>query len=298
MTGYVRADKPDLTGAEFEIYRGVYCSLCRSLGKNYTVIARLLLSYDFALAAIFRLSLVDDGCTFEKGRCPFNPSKRCWYCASKAELDFCAHCIIIIAYYRVIDNIHDREKGKKLLSLLALPLISLMHKKAKRLAPEAEEIVSKGIDSQNKVESKQSCGIDEAAHSSADMLGKIFSLGFNNDERENIYSVGYMIGRFVYLLDACDDLQSDIKSGNFNPFKKEFPSLTTSEDKTAFADRAEKELNLTQANLLEDKDRLHFKRFDPIIENILLRGLSNSQTAVVSRLRGENTDKTNSFTVK
>ena len=52
MLGYVKADKQNLTIGDYEIYRGIYCSLCKALGRNYSVFARLLLSYDFALAAV------------------------------------------------------------------------------------------------------------------------------------------------------------------------------------------------------------------------------------------------------
>ncbi len=52
MLGYVKADKPNMKMGDYEVYRAVYCSLCNALGRNYSVFARLLLSYDFALAAV------------------------------------------------------------------------------------------------------------------------------------------------------------------------------------------------------------------------------------------------------
>lgn len=46
MTGYIKAFKPELKIKDYELYRGVYCSECRVLGRLYTPIARMLLSYD------------------------------------------------------------------------------------------------------------------------------------------------------------------------------------------------------------------------------------------------------------
>ena len=57
MTGYVKISKADLKVKELELYRGIYCSLCNALGRNYSVFARLLLSYDFAFAAMLKLAL-------------------------------------------------------------------------------------------------------------------------------------------------------------------------------------------------------------------------------------------------
>ena len=297
MTGYVKADKKSLTMGDYEIYRGIYCSLCNSLGKNYSVFARLLLSYDFALAAILKLALSPSPCKLNKKSCPFNRAKKCWCCDDREEVDFCAHAVIIIAYYKILDNLHDREFFKKILSAMIYPFIALMHKKAKRLAPDIEEILSVNMKKQAECEKNQDSCLDEAAHYSADSLGKIFALGNDENIGAVMYNLGYMTGRFVYILDAADDLEKDIKSGNFNPFKKEFPSLDSKEDKSKFAQRAEQALNLTQASLLEYKDKITFNRFSAIAENILFRGLDRSASEVIDRYRGINKDK-KSITIK
>ena len=296
MIGYVRADRRRITGAQADVYRGIYCSLCKALGKNYSPAARLLVNYDFAFAAVFRLALKDGSCVFNKGRCAVNPTKECWYCQSAEEFDFCAHCVIIITYYKILDNLHDRGFFKKILSALAFPFIYFMHKKAARLCPEAENIVFESIAEQKKAEMKADCSIDEAAHNSADALGKIFALGFPADVYDDVYSTAYLLGRFIYLLDAADDLQSDIKKGNFNPFKAEFPELKDENAKLQFAGRAQSVLNLTHANLLEKSSQLEYKRFDSIIENIFFNGLYNTEKDIIDKIKGRKESDT--FTVK
>ena len=42
MTGYIKAFKPELKIKDYELYKGVYCSECRVLGRLYTPIARML----------------------------------------------------------------------------------------------------------------------------------------------------------------------------------------------------------------------------------------------------------------
>ncbi len=125
MLGYVKARKSEMKYGDYEIYKGIYCSLCNALGKNYGAPGRLLLNYDYTFAALILLALGPDSCTFTQKRCPFNPALKCFFCEKKAETDFCAHAIVITAYYKLKDNIKDGEPGKKLLSLLALPFVSL-----------------------------------------------------------------------------------------------------------------------------------------------------------------------------
>ena len=298
MLGYVKADKQNLTIGDYEIYRGIYCSLCKALGRNYSVFARAFLSYDFTLAALLRLSVLPDECVFDRSRCPFNPAKTCWYCRSTAEFDFCSHCVIIIAYYKILDDLHDRGIFKKLLALLLFPMISLMHKKAKRFARDIDTLIGNNMLGQAQAEKDPDTGIDEAAHFSADSLGAVFSAGSDPETAENMYRIGYLTGRLVYILDAADDLGDDIKSGNFNPLKKEFPDLDSAEEKQKFILRAEKLLNHTQAQLLEETDKADFKRFGVIIENIFSGGLERSAKSALMKYTDNPSDKQKSFTVK
>ena len=76
MFGYVRVDKPELKVKEYEMYKAVYCSLCKSLGKHYGILSRFTLSYDFTFLALLNMSL-KDGCNIiEQKRCAFNPLKK------------------------------------------------------------------------------------------------------------------------------------------------------------------------------------------------------------------------------
>ncbi len=298
MLGYIKPYKPELKIKEYELYRGVYCSLCKALGRNYTPAARLLLSYDFALAAMIRLGLAEDPCIFDSERCPFNLTKKCNICRNDTVFDFCAHCIVIIAYYKVIDNIRDRGFFKTLLSLVLFPVIYLMHIKAAKRAPEIEKTVKECMKNQADAENNPECTADEAAHFSAEATGRILAFGFGGETAGKLESLGYMLGRFVYLIDAADDLEDDIKKKNFNPFKSEFPSLSEEKERADFALRAEHALNLTQGRLLEIKETIEFRRFGVIIDNILLDGLDKSEKSVIEKYRASAEKPVKTFTVK
>ncbi len=293
LLGYVKAYKAELKMKDYELYRGAYCSLCRALGRNYSPIAQLFLSYDFTLAALLKLAVSENGCEFSQKRCPYNPAKKCLNCSEKPIFDMCAHAVIITVFYKVLDNISDSKGFKKLGAVLIYPLVALMHRKAAKLAPDIEKTVSAAIDAQNEAEKKENTGIDEAAHPSADALGKIFSGG----KADSLYSYGYMVGRFVYILDAADDLESDIKHGCFNPFKKDYSDISDEKIKQEFSARARGMLNLTQSAALEALDEIETRRFADILENITLDGLEASAAGVFDRYDGK-TVKTKKFTVK
>lgn len=292
MLGYVKAFKPEMKVKDYELYRGVYCSLCRALGRNYSPIAQLLLSYDFAFAAVLRLAISETGCSFSQKRCPYNPAKKCMICSRRDELDFCAHALIITVYYKVLDNLQDSGFGSKLLAALIYPMIKLMHKKAARLAPEVDKIIGESMKNQAETEKKSGVGIDEAAHASADALGKVIALGFECKTADSLYSLGYMVGRFVYILDAADDLEDDIKSRNFNPFKDEYSEIKDEKIRKIFVERVKGMLNLTQSSALEALDSFEKKRLGDVLENIVFDGLTFSAERTLGKYLSEDKKKT------
>ncbi len=287
MLGYVKAFKPEMKIKDYEAYRGVYCSLCRALGRNYSPLAQLFLSYDFAFAAVLRLAVSQNCCSFRPKRCPYNPAKKCMICQSTDELDLFSHAIIITVYYKVLDNLHDAGIKSKLIAALIYPIIFLMHKKAVRLAPQIEKIIGESMKFQAETEKKSNAGIDEAAHPSADALARVISFGIDGEKGGALYSLGYMVGRFVYILDAADDLEDDVKSGSFNPFKAEFFDIKEPECRTAFAKKAREMLNLTHSNALDSLDGIEKNRFGDILENIVYDGLIESSEKVLSKYAEE-----------
>lgn len=281
MLGYVRAYKPNLKIRDYEAYKGVYCSLCRNLGRRYSPLAQLFLSFDFTLAALLTLALRREDFRLIPCRCPYNAAKKCYKCAEKEALDACADAVIITVYYKILDNLHDKGFKSRLLSALVFPAVSLMHRKASRLAPDAEKCISSATAGQKQTEAQKNCGIDRAADPSAAALAEIFSQGFEGDNRLILSSLGYMIGRFVYILDAADDLEEDARRGNFNPFAGEIADFSSAEQREAFAVKIKQMLNLTQHEAAAAFELLEAKRFGAVLRNIIYDGLDSSADSVL-----------------
>ena len=227
MTGYIKAFKPELKIKDYELYRGVYCSECRVLGRLYTPIARMLLSYDFTFLSIVRLALQEQCGKFEKGRCCVNPAKKCLKCTEDAELERSADVVIIVSYYKLLDDIADGGFFKRLACRLIKPALSLMHKKAARRQEMLDRAVASAMKEQEKIEKSGTASLDEAADPSGKMLAAIFSQGYYGEDKIQLWRFGYLLGRWIYLLDAVDDIEKDIKSGSYNPLKAKFPDANS-----------------------------------------------------------------------
>lgn len=220
MFGYVRACKPELKIKEYETYKAVYCSLCKKLGKNYGILSRFTLSYDFTFLALLNMSL-QDGCDgFIQKRCAFNPFKKCNYCKNLDGIDMPAAAAMIVLYYKILDNIADERGFKKIGYWCLKPIFSCAHKKAARQYPQIETVVAEYIAAQNALESANCHSIDEAADPTARVMEQILSLCSDDETQKRVLArLGYCLGRYIYLLDAAADLPKDIKKGSYNVLK-------------------------------------------------------------------------------
>lgn len=271
MFGYVKAYKPELKIKHFEEYRGVYCSLCRTLRKRYGIASALTLSYDFTFFAVMRLCTQETPICFMQKRCPFNPAKKCNFCKEEnKQLDYTADIAIIMVYYKILDDIADGGFFRKLLMYLILPLFSLYHKKAARYCPEADNIIGRAMKRQAETEKAKTADIDEAADPTAEAMGELLSLGFEGNTGRILKRIGYLVGRWVYIADALDDMDKDKKSGKYNPV---LLSSMTSE-------QAVESLNMTAAETAMACELLEIKSFGGVINNIVYDGLYESVKSI------------------
>lgn len=250
---------------DYDIYKGVYCSLCKELGKRYGLIARLTLSYDFTFFAMVRMA-VRTGCVkFRSSRCTFNPAKKCLDCGrGNEDTAYTADISMLMLYHKLRDNIADSGFFKRLLCLLAMPYAKHVYKKAKQRQPEAAKIIEEQMSRQSEIESRNA-GLDEAADPSAKMLSLLLALKIECESIESLRQFGYMTGRWVYIIDAADDCADDIKDNSFNPLKKR------SEEEN-FNAYCEEMLNLTMGEAINNYKKLKINRFNDILENILYDG--------------------------
>ena len=104
MFGYITIDKENLTAEEYTVYKAIYCSLCKTMGKEYSLFSRFILSYDCTFFALLIMSIQDNVPCFNKDHCVFNPLKKCVLCENEVALSLSAALSISSAYYKLIDN--------------------------------------------------------------------------------------------------------------------------------------------------------------------------------------------------
>ncbi len=271
MFGYVRAYKPEMRIKEFEMYKAVYCSLCKELGKSYGPFARLTLSYDFAFLGLLNMSLSEDKCPTTRKMCTCNPLKKCTYLENRDPLRMPAAAAMIMLYYKLLDNIADEKGFKKIGYMLLKGVYSAAHKKAAAKYPKIEEIFAEYIKEQSLLEKENCQSPDKAADPTAKALAKVFELCSDEDMTKRILSrMGYCMGRYIYLLDAAVDLPDDIKKDNYNPLKN------VAEDSDYIKNTVVPQLNIAARETGLAFELLDVKKLKNILGNIIYVGMEET----------------------
>lgn len=284
MFGYVRIFKPQLRVCEYEEYKAVYCTLCRELGRSYGPLARMLLNYDYTFVAL--LYMATHRCTPEcrEKSCVFNPLKKCSFCTCERD-GFKLTCAMTaeMYYYKLCDNIADSgffgRLGWRLLRLTAAP----MRRKAKKQYPEIDTLVARCMTEQAAAEKAEDASVDSVSEPSARLISELAAMvAVTDTDRRILKDFGYYFGRWIYLIDAFDDMADDVKKKSFNPFVRRFE--LTREDIENNTERysearlyANECLNMTVARALTSFDLLDTGVYAPIFENILRLGLGEAQ---------------------
>ena len=219
MFGYIKPYIPELKVRDYELYKAVYCGLCKSMGKTTRLFSRFALSYDAVFLALVLSSL--HGIEFEtyKGRCGLNVLKKLIIAKDCDILRYSSAASAQLTYYSLLDKIRDEKGLKRLFAKTALPAFRKIKKRAHSVYDFDDEKTEKLLDTLHKAEEENTESLDYVSDIFGQLLSYYFECGAPEDKKRSAAVIGRMTGRFIYAADACDDLQKDIKKGAYNPLK-------------------------------------------------------------------------------
>lgn len=281
MFGYVKPYNPELRVRELEEYKAVYCGLCKQLGRSFGVFARFTLSYDFAFLAMLKTALDSEICPeTERCACIAHPFCKRIRVRENAAMQMAARAAMISVYYKLLDDRVDEGFFRRIGAALLLPFAKRARRKALAFADgvAADEAAAKMSAAQAQLETEKCPIPDAAAEPTANFLAAVLkNCAATAEQAAVLERFGYLLGRYVYLCDALDDLEDDRRRGRYNPF------LYAGGEAAIAAKNA---LFLTTAELSDDFDLLELHRYEGILENIIRIGLRAEVIRIEKKLKG------------
>lgn len=212
MFGYVNINKPELKVKDFYRYKAYYCGLCRTLRSNYGQFGQMTLSYDMTFLVILLTSLYESETVRKKKRCVVHPiRKQDTLCNEITE--YVADMNIALSYHHLMDDWQDE---KSISGLTGAKVLKRDYKKIYKKYPEKCEKISECLKQLQECEKSKDTNIDTVSRCFGELMSELFTYRKDTWEQQ-LRKIGFYLGKFIYILDAYDDIEKDIKHDSYNP---------------------------------------------------------------------------------
>ena len=244
MFGYVTICEPELKVKDLKKYRGYYCGLCHVLKEKYGFMGQLTLTYDMTFAVI-------------------HPVKKQLMLRNEIT-SYAASMNVLLAYYHMDDDWQDERKVSSLMTK------SMLHGKAERIIsayPRQSRAIADALGELAVCEKEGSTDIDRTAGCFGRLMEELFVYREDIWEK-NLRRMGFFLGKFIYIMDAYEDLPEDLEKGRYNPLKKIYGEAD-------YEERMQQILCMMIAESTAEFERLPCLVDVDILRNILYDGVWN-----------------------
>ena len=278
MFGYISINKAEMKFKDYDVYHSYYCGLCKVLKECYGRRGQVTLSFDMTFLVILLTGLYEPDTKTEMVRCIAHPMQK--HAAKTNEFtEYAAAINMLLSYYKCEDDWADEHRKK---AFVAAKLLHSKIKKIEKLYPVKCKVISENLAQISKYEAENEQNLDLMPGLFGNIMAEIFA--YRHDEWESsLRKIGFFLGKFIYLMDAYDDVEDDVKKGNYNPFAKDYIIK-------GFDDRIKNMLLLMMAETCREFEKLPIIKYADILRNILYSGVW-CRFESISRKRREEREK-------
>ncbi len=276
MFGYIRPALDRLDQEQKDAYQSAYCGLCHALGRRHGWLARMTLQYDFTFLAIVLTAGGSEGEERLCRRCPVHPFRKPRACLTGERMDAAADQSMILTWHKLSDDVKDHGFFAGLPFRAVRRLFGRAYRRAAAAQPDFDAETRLGLALLEELERVRSPQLDRAADAFAKILACAAQAVSGEGARRALGQLLYHLGRWIYLMDAWDDLDDDRRKGRYNPLDARFQGQAR-ENRDYLDTTSTHSLRLAGAAA----ELLELGEWTPIVENILYTALPAVQSAVL-----------------
>lgn len=212
MFGYININQKELSEESKKIYQAYYCGLCQKLKTNCGTKGQMLLSYDLTFLIVLLTGLYELENTETEFTCPLHLTKKRTAYINEAT-EYAADMNLILAYQNLLDDWKDEKSYTK------KAFVKILDKDYTRIVskyPRQVRVLEEFMHKTAEAEKNKETNLDLVAGLTGEMLGEIMC--WREDEwQEEMRTLGFYMGKFIYLMDAYEDYEADQKKNCYNP---------------------------------------------------------------------------------
>ena len=261
MFGYVAINKAEMKFRDFDIYHAYYCGLCKDLKERYGRSGQITLSYDMTFLIILLSGLYEPPSNDSIQGCIAHPFQK--HATRTNEItQYAADMNIVLSYYKCLDDWNDEHKKKAWINSRLL-LSKVKH--IEETYPEKVAIIRNTLAQLSAYEKENEQDLDKMAGLFGEIMAEIF-VWKPDIWKDSLRRMGFFLGKFIYLMDAYEDIDDDIANACYNPFMQ----FRERED---FDDYCKQILTMMIAECSREFEKLPILTHAEILRNILYSGV-------------------------
>lgn len=263
MFGYVTIRKPEMKIKDYELYHGFYCGLCQELKERYGFLGQITLTYDMTFLVILLSSLYEEPVQEEKKHCIVHPAKKHTFLRTAAT-KYGADMNVVLSYFHFEDDWIDERNVKAATGMIAY---RKMFQALQRKYPKQCHSIRRHLKKLHDLEQRNCQDVQEVAKCFGYLMSALVQ--YRQDVfRKELKNLGYHLGKFIYIMDAYDDLEKDCKNNQYNALKR----LSREADFEALVERL---LHKEMVAVSVAFEKLPCLRYVDILRNIIYAGVWN-----------------------
>ncbi|WP_294372005.1 DUF5685 family protein [uncultured Clostridium sp.] len=297
MFGYVTPLKGELKVKDFNRFKCYYCGLCCHIKKQFGNIPRLSLNYDMTFLGLLLDGINPDKVEVSHHVCFLHPGEKKIVINNNKAISYAAYINISLFYYKLIDDVQD---DKSLKSRIYAAVLSPYRKKFPESVLNTDNEIKNCLNQLSDLENSKSFNsLDEICDPFSRLVGTVFKnypyelLDDSIELRDILYTLGYSIGKWIYIIDALDDLKKDMEHKKFNPidFLYNKSNMTYDQLTDSIKPRIEFTILSCGSIIKENLMKLNLKRNKDILFNIVELGLMDKYIKVINHPNNTNETK-------
>lgn len=281
MFGYLDIDKGTIEDGQRGLWQTFMCGLCMSTKAEYGNLPRAFISNDINFFNVLFHSVTQTDVEIENKTCFSHPFKKRTILKRTSLTDELAVANVLLTYWNVLDDVVD---DKSLAKKTVLKTLTRTYNKAKAALPSMDEMLKAMYDNLQSLEKSGCNSIDMVAHSFASLSQQFASIILQDKSSPNVETLCYNLGKWIYLIDALDDIEKDLKRGAYNVFVSCY-NISSVADVRAHLDEIQFIMYASLNRIAQSYNDLNLTKYVCILKNVLYDSIRNKTKQIISKYK-------------
>ncbi|MCH5159896.1 MAG: hypothetical protein J1F66_03485 [Clostridiales bacterium] len=279
MFGYLDIDKGTLEDGQRGLWQTFMCGLCFSTKKLYGNFPRMFITNDVNFFNVLFHSILGCDVEIEHSRCFSHPFKKQTVLRQTELIDRLATANVLLTYWNIYDDTID---GGSFSKKTALKAFSRAYNRAKRNFSALNDMLATRYGELREMETSGVDGIDRIAHAFAQLSEDFATLVLQEYATDHVKTLCYNLGKWIYLIDALDDAEKDLRKKEYNPFvthygAKSFDELKSQRDELQF------EMFAVLNRVASAYNDLNLQKYTCLLDNVVYKSIRNKTNDILHK---------------